>query len=210
MRLVYENAKNAVVKAFPDVPQILNKCKLTQSDLRLEQPVVVGNTLYKFPVLINEALFSNTEKRLLQQDSAVVYQIGLMIGKPASAVDTAWLPQTYPNSVVFTNAAPMNAIYNGSVLSVAVNNDILVPNWECYKHLNVPQTQATAAANSPQAENRGAHDGFYPMEPNIVLIGSKNNVIELKLPVGVTATDANARIILILRCIIAQNSTVVS
>jgi hypothetical protein len=212
-RLVYENAKVALRKAFSDVPNIAEICKLTQSTYRLEQPLVAGNTQYQFPVLVNEQVFSNTEKRLLQQDSAVVYSMGIFVGAPASSTDTAWLPDTYNSPVKYgANAAPLASVWNGSNLSIAVNNDILTPNWDIWKHFYAPETQQTAALASgfPQDENRGAFDGFYPMEPNIVLIGSKNNVIQISLPVGLTAVKANSRLVIILRAITAQNSTVVS
>lgn len=209
-RLVYENAKTALQKAFPGVPNIVQRCKLTQNTYRFEQPLVAGNTLYSFPILVNENVYSNTEKRLLQQDSAIVYEIGIFIAKPASATDTAFYPRTYPNSVEFgANAGAQIALYNGN-LSLAVNNDILISNWDLIKHLQVPQTQATAATNSPIDEFNGSESGFYPLEPNIVLVGSKNNVINITLPKGITAVEANSRVIIIARAITAQNSTVVS
>lgn len=211
-RLIYENSKEALRKAFPDIPNIAEICKLTQSDYRLEQPLVAGNTNYTFPVLVNQQPFSNTEKRLLQQDSAIIYSLAMYLAIPASATDTAFLLETYPNPVAWgANAGPAKAIYNGFI-SIAVNNDILTPNWDTFKHLNVPETQATAAPASgfPIDEIRGAFDATFPMEPNIVLIGSKNNVINLQLPVGLSAVPANSRIVLILRSITAQNSTVVS
>lgn len=211
-RLVYENSKEALRKAFPNIPNIAEICKLTQSTIRLEQPLVVGNTNYQFPVLVNQEIFSNTEKRLLQQDSAILYQMGLFAGAPASATDNAFVPDSYPNAVKYgANAAPLQALWSGNI-SIAVNNDILTPNWDVWKHYNAPETQQTAALASgfPADEMRGSFDGFYPVEPNLVLIGSKNNVINLTLPVGLTAVKANSRVILILRCVIAQNSTVVS
>lgn len=212
-RLVYENSKNALRKAFPDVPQIAEICKLTQSTLRLEQPITAGNTLYTFPVLDNTNLYSSTEKRLLQQDSAVIYQLGLFVAKAATPATGAYPLFTHPNPIQFSTAGAataMYAIYNGN-LSIAVNNDILVPNWDLYKHLNVPQTQETAAANTPMDETRGAFDSFYPVEPNLVLIGSKNNVVQITLPSGgVTTIEPDSRLVLIMRCVLAQNSTVVS
>lgn len=212
-RLVYENAKSALRKAFPDVPNIAEICKLTQSTIRLEQPITAGNTLYSFPVLQNEQKFSNTEVRLLQQDSAIVYSLGAFVAKPASLTDASFRLHTYPNPMEFSTpgaADAMNSLYNG-LLSVAVNNDILVPKWDLFKHLVVPETQFTPAASSPETEIRGSFDGFYPLEPNIVLIGSKNNVIQVTLPdAGIATIEPNSRIVLILRAIIAQNSTVVS
>lgn len=209
-RLVYENAKGALRKAFPDVPNIAEICKLTQNTYRFEQPMVAGNTLYTFPVLVNDAVFSNTEKRLIQQDSAIIYELGVFVGLPASATDTAFYPRSYPNSVDFgANADPAKALYNGN-LSLAVNNDILISNWDLLKHLNIPQTQLTGAATPPEDEFNGSEYGFYPMEPNIVLIGSKNNVIQITLPSGISSVAANSRIIIVARAITAQNSTVVS
>lgn len=219
MRMVYENAKIAVNKAFSDLKDrfgnpinISDVCKLTKSTYRFEQPLVVGSTQYQFPVLAQQAIFANTETRLLQQDSAVIYQLGVFIGAPASATDAAFIPDAYPNPLKYgANAVPANALYSGN-LSITVNNDILIPNWDLLAHYNAPETQATAlpAAGSPIDQFRGCHDGFVAMEPNVVLIGSKNNVININLPVGLTAVLTNSRVIVITRCIVAQNSTVVS
>lgn len=212
-RLIYENSKVALQKAFPNIPNIASICKLTQSTLRLEVPLVAGNTLYQFNVLTNDPLNFNTETRLKQQDSAIVYQIGAFAAAPASVSATNFKLDTYPNFVTYgANAAALLALWNGSNLSITVNNDILVPNWDMWKHFYAPETQQTAAiaANSPADQERGAEDAFYPMEPNVVLIGSKSNVIKVELPVGLTAVTANSRLVLLLRCVIAQNSTVVS
>lgn len=214
-RLVYENSRKALNKAFPGLKgnDIAEICKLTQSTYRLEQPLVAGNTLYQFPVLANQEIFANTEKRLLQQDSAVIYQIGIFAGAPVSAVDAAFIPDTYNSPLKYgVNAPPLLSLWNGSNFSIAVNNDILVPNWDVMKHYNAPETQQTAAlgAGSPQDQFRGGFDGFEAMEPNVVLIGSKNNVIQLNLSVGIATVQAFSRAIVILRCITAQNSSVVS
>ena len=215
-RMSYENAKNALRGAFPDLIKqgidVASICKLTQSTYRFEQPIVAGNTTYTFPVLVNQQVFSNTEQRLLQQDSAIINSLGFFVGAPASATDVSFLPNAYPNPFLFgANAVPLQAVYNGS-LSIAVNNDILVPNWDIFKHLRIPETQATAApaSASPIDEMNGGEYGFYPLEPNIVLIGSKNNVITITIPVGISAVKANSRLIVIARGITAQNSTVVS
>src|SRR5574337_2088087 len=208
-RLIYENSKEALRKAFPDIPQIAEICKLTQSTLRLEQPLIAGNTNYQFPVLVNQQVFSNTEKRLLQQDSAIVYAMGVFAALPASATDTAFTLDTYESPVKYAaNSTPLRSLWNGSNLSITVNNDVLVPNWDIWKHYYAPETRETGAANPPLDEKDGSI--LYPVEPNIVLIGSKNNVINITLPTGVSAVAANSRIVILLRAILAQNSTVVS
>jgi hypothetical protein len=214
-RMVFENAKKALNAAFPGLngKDITQYCKLTQNTYRFEQPLVAGTTLYQFPVLVNQELFSNTEQRLLQQDSAVVYQIGIFAGAPASAVDAAFTPDSYPSPVKYgADSAPLLSLWNGSNLKITVNNDILVPNWDVWKHYNAPETQQTGAlgAASPMDEMRGGHDGFGAMEPNVVMIGSKNNVIQLTLAAGIASVKAFSRVIVICRCITAQNSSVVS
>lgn len=214
-RMVYENSKSSLRKAFPDFKggDIAEVCKLTQSTYRFEQPLVANQNSYLFPVLVNQQVFANTETRLLQQDSAVVYSVGLFLGLPASAVDTAFPLLTYNSPfLVGANAQAYFTLWNGSNLKITVNNDVLVPNWDVWKHYYAGETQQTAAlgAGSPEDENRGSWDGFYPMEPNVVLIGSKNNVIQLNLAAGITAVNANSRVILVVRAITAQNSTVVS
>lgn len=215
--MVYENARKALQSAFPGLKgqDISSYCKLTQSTYRFEQPLVVGSTLYQFPVLVNQEVFSNTEQRLLQQDSAVIYQVGIFAGAPASLADTAWIPDTYPNTIKYAgaNGDALYSLWNGSNFSIAVNGDILMPNWDVMKHFNSPETQQTAAlaSASPGDQFRGGHDGFYPMEPNVVMIGSKNNVLQLTLKgTGITAVQAFSRAVIILRCITAQNSSVVS
>jgi hypothetical protein len=214
-RMVYDNARQSLSKAFSDNPGIVSSFKLTQGTLRVAQTIVVGQTLYQFPVLVNETQLGifNTEMRLNLQDSFVVSQLGVFVSAPASAVDAAYRLQTYPNTQVFTgaNAAALQALYNGS-MKLTVNNNVLIPMWDLWRHYSTNEAQQTAAlgAGSPGDQVSGQEDSFYPVEPNIVLIGSKNNVIQVQLPVGIAAIQANSRIEIVMRGVLAQNSTVVS
>lgn len=212
-RMVFENAKAALMKAFPNVPNLLQVVKLTQGSLRFEQPLVVGNTIYTFPVLDNQAVFSNLEDRLKLQDSFVVSQIKISTGAPASSTDNTFLPDSYPNPVKYgANATPLNAFWNAN-LQITVNNDIITPKWDLYRHYNAPETQQTAAvgAGSPQDQDRGAFDGWYAVEPNIVLIGSKDTNLQILLKgAGLSSILTNSRAIIQVRGVLAQNSTVVS
>lgn len=211
-RLVYANARKALVKAGINA----TKAKLTQSYLRLEQAIVANSTGYTFNILVNQpgsnGTIFNTENRLNLQDSFVIAQMGLFLAVPTSTTDAAYKLVTNPTSEVFTTTGADVAnrvIYNGQ-LSLTVNNDILIPSWDVTRHLIIPQTQRTAATNSPVDEFYGSDYGFYPVEPNVTLIGSKNNVLQLQLPAAVATVQANSRIIIILRGVLAQNSTVVS
>lgn len=222
-RMVFDNAKRAINAAFPVPASDPNRapaselCKLTQSYLRLEQAIALNKTEYNFPVLVNQTTqgIFLTEQRLNQQDSFVISEVGIFLGLPGSSSvsDTAFVPDTYPNPFNYgaATATAMQAIYSG-LMKITVNNDVLMTAWDVARHYYAPETQATAAAGagSPIDQKRLAVDSFYPMEPNIVLIGSKNNQIQITLPQPPTAIAANSRLIIILRGVLAQNSTVVS
>lgn len=212
-REVFGNAVNALQNAFFDTPGFdARNYKLTQSYLRVEQPIAVGVTQYRFPVLVTESnpQIFNTEKRLNLQDSFVVASVGIFLAAPSSATAANFLPMTYPNPLVFTaaTAADANTLYNGS-LEIKVNNNVLVPDWDIYRHYNRPETQAVAAPPAQADENSGI-DGFYPMEPNIVFVGAKNTKLTINLPAGIATIIANSRIVMMFRGILAQNTTVVA
>jgi hypothetical protein len=217
-RLVYERGLQIVedAKLNPDV------VKLTQSDLVLEQQLLANNTNYNFPVLNNQqgnqggSIF-NTEVRLAQQDSFITSAFGFFLCKPTSAVDATYIAQTYPNPQVFTTAgvsAAAETLYN-STASVKVSNDVVYPVWHLSRHRMVPQTQQTPLIvgvqnANPYAQIDLATDGFYPVEPNLIVIGSKNTVINVILPAALAAVETFMRARIHLRGLLAQNSTIIS
>lgn len=216
-RLVYENAKQNLATAGVD----LNKAKLTQSFLRLENTLIVGKTQFQFPVLNNQPSGTagvgafNTEQRLNQQDSFVTAMWGIFLSAPSSNTDATAILHTYPNPTTFAAAgvaAALETIYN-SYFQLAVNNDIILPAWDLSRHRLVPQTQngviITAQTVAPYDEIDLGSDGFYPVEPNLVFIGSKNNVLTLVMPAALAAITAFNRISVILRGVLAQNSTII-
>lgn len=213
--MMYDNVKKSIAKAFGKSNQAidLDQFKITQSFLRLEQPIAVGRTLYTFPVLVNQAnpQIFNTEQRLNLQDSFFINDVGFFQGLPSGSTDATFKLLTYVSPFLFVNDAQHQIFYN-SKLSIAVNNNVIVPAWDTTRHLVAPQTQQTQAlgAGAPMDEFHGNTTGFYPMEPNVTLVGSKNYVINLELPAAPTAVEANSRVIIVLRGLLVQNSTVVS
>lgn len=188
--------------------------RLSQSALRLEQPTTNTSTQYNFPVLVNiqnQAQAFNTEIRLNQQDSFIPTHVGFFLALPSGTTDTTFKLMTYPNPVVLTNATQMQAYYNGN-LSIMINNVQYTQKWDLQRHWQTNQTQQTAAlgAGSPEDQFNGADDAFYPMQPFILLIGSQNIQLNITLPASPTTVDANSRLVIILRGILAQNSTVVN
>lgn len=211
-RLVFSNAIASIKKAFKDVPNFdIRKFKLTQSFIRLELALVSGQSSYRFNLLSNQTAQFNTEQRLNLQDSFVPDSVGFFQALPTSSTDITFKPLTYANPFLFTNPLSHQSLYNGQ-LSIMINNNNIIPNWDLWRHWVSPQTQQTAAAGagSPIDELHGNNDGFWPMEPNVVLIGSKNYQINVSLPAPTGTMDTNSRMILYFRGILAQNSTVVS
>ena len=106
----------------------------------------------------------------------------------------------------------MYNLYNG-YLSLTVNNRVITPSWDLYRHLEINQTQQTTApvaAGIPLDQLMGNSATAVACEPNWVLIGSKNNTLQLNLPAAIGTVQATTVLVLILKGVLAQNVTVVS
>jgi hypothetical protein len=210
-RLVFDNAKSLVNNAGFSVGQAV----LSQSYLRSEVAMSTSTTSYQIPILVNSVGAGtnfSTNNLLNLQDGFVVSSIGVFVAIPAASTTTAFPLYTYPNATAFSTSGAATALYNlyGGKLSVVVNNRQIVPSWDLYRHLYVPQTQQGAASTASTIdENNATEYGYYPVEPNIVLVGSKNNVISLELPGAISTLQAGVapRIVVIMRGILAQNVT---
>lgn len=214
----YARAKQAIIRAYmsgnnpmtlQDAQAEVENAVLTQSYLRFEQTLNNTSTFFNFPVLNNQTgggqVVTPTEQRLNQQDAFYVQSVAIYL---ALGAGSALQPHTYPSPTVFTTgAASLYAFYNGKI-TITINNSVIGPGWDLLNFLQQPQTQATAATNSPV-------DQFDPSmvnlwEPNVALIGTKNNVLVVTLPSNIATIDANTRCIIIARGVLAQNVTLMS
>lgn len=209
-RLVFKNAQDALVRAGVNPASAI----LSQSYLRFENFLSTTKTSYDFGVLNNQTISgqaqSPTELRLNLQDAFYISEIMVYIAKAASSTDTAYRLATYPSPTVFSTsgaAAALGNLYNGS-LSLTINNRQVVPNSDLTKFLQVPQTQATGATNSPIDQFDGGWANV--VEPNLVLIGQKNSLFNITIPSAFAALDANTKVVIIVRGVLAQNVTSVS
>ena len=199
--------------------QFVNSLKLSQSEIRLEVNLSTTNNSFIFGLLSNQSNSNNvqfaTEKRLNQSDTLCVNEYGIFVGQASGNNDTTYTLNTYGNTQVFAaaDAAALDStFYSNGAFQITAANDIVAPYRGLFNHWYKPQTQQTAAlgAGSPKDQIRGAEDGMITMEPNILLIGSKNYQPQIVLPGALASAAANLRCILIFRGILAQNSTVVS
>ena len=210
-RLVFDNAKNLVNNAGFSAGQAV----LSQSYIRSEVAMSTSTTSYQIPILVNSTGSNTnfaTNNLLNLQDAFVVSSIGVFVSIPAASTTTAFPLYTYPNASAFTTSGAAAALYNlyNGKLQVVVNNRQIVSAWDLYRHLYVPQTQQGAASTATTIdENDATEYGYYPVEPNIVLVGSKNNVVSLELPGAISTLQAGVapRIVVIMRGILAQNVT---
>ena len=215
-RLAFEKAKQAINTAGFSLGQAV----LSQSYLRLEVSLSTTITSYQFPVLTNDVSSSNTssfntEQRLNLQDAFVCSSIGLFFCKPSSTTATNFQLFTYPNSQNFTASNTASSLLNwyNSSLTLTVNNRQIVPAYDLYRHYSVPQQQQVTApyysANTATFldQQSGADSAFYPVEPAWVLVGSKQNSLQVQLPQAMAAVETNSRAVLILRGHLAQNVT---
>jgi hypothetical protein len=210
-RLVFDNAKNLVNNAGFSAGQAV----LSQSYIRSEVAMSTSTTSYQIPILVNSTGANTnfaTNNLLNLQDAFVVSSIGIFVSIPASSSTTAFRLYTYPNTTAFSTSGAATALYNlyNGKMQVVINNRQILSSWDIYRHLYVPQTQQGAASTATtQDENDATEFGYYPVEPNIVLVGSKNNVISLELPGAISVLEAGTapRIVVIMRGILAQNVT---
>lgn len=204
-RLVFENAKNFIASQGYNVGHAV----LTQSYIRSEVALNTSNALYTFPVVTNSSLPTfNTARAVQLQDIHVVSEIGFFLAKPNSGTDTTFPLFTYPNQGVFAvGLLSYFSLYN-AYFNLQINNQNVVPAIDIFRSYVVNQTQGPAAAPPPYFDQlNGNSDGFTAIEPNILINGAANIVAQVVMPAALATVDANARLVCIMRSILAQNVT---
>lgn len=220
-RQVYYNAKRTLKKNKVDI----TKARLSQGFLRFEIQINANSTDYLFNVLVNQSNGGQptypSEKRLELQDSFFISHMSVFLMMAATGggdTQYKYYPLTYPSGTFNGSWNPfgMYKFWAGS-MSLTVNNNVLCPAWDLYKHLYAPQTQRPdwqgpfpISQFYPFVDQKdGSQDGFYPVEPNWVLVGSKNNQLALSLPenLGTDLGLSTVRAVCIVRGVLAQNST---
>ncbi len=200
----FQRAKTGLSKAGL-TPEEIENAVLSMSYLRLEQPVVINQSLISFPILAESGTVRATEVRLDRQDAFFCNNIAIYIFIGAG---TAVVPQTYPNPITFpTGAAQLYNLYNG-FLKITINKSVVVPAYPMLNFMQIPQTQLTGAANTPASQFDPAQVALW--EPTINFIGTKGNLVQIQMPGGLTAVDASTFVAIELQGVLAQNVTLMS
>ena len=208
-RMSFDKAKEAIQSSGFS----LNRAVLSQSYIRSEVILSTTATRYRFPLLVNDnfSTVTNTSNLLNLQDAFYISHAALFFAKPTSSTDTTFQLVTYPNSIIFSTAntaASLYTWYNG-YLSLTVNNRVIWPQLDMYRFYDVPQTQDGSSA-AVIDQQKGSDSALYPIEPGVVLVGSKQNILEAILPATMQAVEDNSRAILYLAGHLAQNVTPVN
>jgi len=210
-RLTFENARSFVQSQGYDVSQAV----LTQSYVRSEVAISSSVTNYRLPIVItdNSSTIFNTMRPVNLQDVHVVSSLFIGLAAPSSSTDTAFPVCSYPSIGAGFSAAQADAaltLYNG-FLSIQVNNQNVLPSYDILRSYYVPQTQGgvgiTAQTVFPVDQWDAADNGFYPIEPNLLLNGGANIVASIVLPAAISSVKADSRIVAIFRTILCQNVT---
>ena len=210
-RLTFENARSFVQSQGYDVSQAV----LTQSYVRSEVAISASVTNYRLPIVVtdNSSTIFNTERRVNLQDVHVVSSLFIGLAAPSSSTDAAFPVCSYPSIGAGFSAAQADAaltLYNG-FLSIQVNNQNVLPSYDILRSYYVPQTQGgvgiTAQTVFPVDQFDAADNGFYPIEPNLLLNGGANIVASIVLPAAISTVKADSRIVAIFRTILCQNVT---
>jgi len=223
---------DALRDKFPAGPQGDQRCRewvnslvLTQGFVRFEVQLNATNNIFQFGVTPNQAntnnVVFNTEVRLPLQDSICITELFFYVMRPVdsagtpSQTGTSQLLRTYGNTQDFTAAAAQSldsVLYSHGRFNFKRNNQVLVPNRSMTDFWVKNQTQQTAAlgAGSPGDQMIGITDGGATCEPNLVLIGSSNNIPQIELPSNLPTVDSFTRIVMYGKGPYAQNSTVVN
>lgn len=223
----FEKAKRIFAKAWlpqfgGDMSQAMDyatSLKLSQHELRLEVELNATSNSFLFGVTDQQRNSNNvqfiTENRLTLQDSMVGNEYGIFVCAPSSRTATNYKLRTYGNTQDFGAADGLliDSLFSQGALSIIANKDVVMPYRGLFNHWYKPQTQETApiGAASPDDQIRGAEDGMITWEPNILLIGSKGYQPIVSLPNALTGLSGTFyRLVLIIRGVLAQNSTPVS
>lgn len=208
-RMSFDKAKAAI----QDAGFSLNRAVLSQSYIRSEVLLSTTATRYRFPLLVNDnfSTVTNTSQLLNLQDAFYVSHAAIFFAKPSSATNTQFQLVTYPNATIFSTAntaASLYTWYNGYA-TLTVNNRVIWPALDLYRFYDVPQTQDGSAV-AVIDEQKGSDSALYPIEPGVVLVGSKQNVLEVILPATMQAVEEFSRAVLYLSGHLAQNVTSVN
>jgi len=177
-----------------EAKKVRSTVRLTQSSLILMKEINPSTNVYKFAILENDNAVPPLpeEIRLNTNDEFTSYEVGYYVvagttleGDPD--VDEGKEFFTYAPMELDSSFVAIQKAWNG-VVDIEVNKINRLDNWDLKKHNFIPRTQfQSAGAVLPSASQPSmdfAENGTYPMQPMLVLSGSKKTKIGVTLNGG--------------------------
>lgn len=192
----------------------INLDEVTQGYIWTEATLSANQQQIQFPLIDTQQVAGSpvtpTMRLLTMQDSFLMSTMSYFLmqyrydttQQNPNFTDTniTWTPITYVSSynnndteINFDSGAAM--LWIGAYLSLEVNKRVLIPYWDCYRHYQAPNRQATPSYPNPSAyvpythnQHDGSVDGFYPVEPNVVIGGGRGNILKLNLAANIPST----------------------
>lgn len=203
-------------------PGGLKNAVLVQSTLRGEAQLNTTSASYSIPILQNSSNQGNVStqsaagKLLSLQDGFLITDIAVLVSKRASATDTAAASFSYAPASIFAtsgSAAALTGMYQNGWLKLQVNQQVITPYWDLFRHYNASRTQpATNADYTSSSINYISSEdfttnGFYPVVPGWYVDGAGNVEFTLNLPSALAAVETYGFVNVIMRGFLLQNAS---
>jgi hypothetical protein len=191
----------------------VNEEEITQGYLWMSAIISPAKQQIQFAVVdtqqVSNSPVTPINRLLTMQDSflisnlsyfLMIYQYtGGSLQNPDFSSNNNWTPVTfaapwYNNGLGVEFSPGFNMMWIGAYLTLSINKKVIIPYWDCYRHYKAPGHQPTPGFPVPSAyipnqkmQHDGSTDGFYPMQPNVVIGGGRNNNLYLQLPANIPA-----------------------
>lgn len=158
--------------------------KVQPSYLRVAVLLDPSQSEYAFQIRKDVGVSLKHDRKLDQNDSFVITDLGIGLLAESPANPGTGLLQAYPNNIPFAavagevNPLHLNTIYNG-FYKIKVDDTVFAESIPTDSMLCVRTTLQSAATNFSE---RILKDGTVPLTPDITLNGSKKNEITLGIP----------------------------
>jgi len=168
---------------------------ISQSFIRAEVELQDANGNYTFDLRNAKGTKAITELLLKENDMFKVYDINFALGVKDSTNPAAYVPQTYPNGLIFEDEAGLTtpgafrtlhleAIYNGGYLGYKKGDTTYLPALSLRPARFVSQTQQSSATNKSSTEQN--HGGHIPLARPFTIIGTDVGDLTMTIPGAAT------------------------
>lgn len=195
----------------------INEEEITQGYLWMSSVIKPGVSVMQFAVVDTQQVSGSPvlpiNRLLTMQDSFLISNLSYFLQNYSYtgannyqnidfSVANGWEPITYistwyNNGIAAVMDPGCGIFWFGAYISLAINKKVVIPYWDCAQHYKVPISQATPgfpvpSNYMPDTKNSidFSTDSFVYMQPNVVIGGGRNNILQVNLAANIPATIA--------------------